>query len=75
MDRFLTIETLSCRIGKSTAWIRKSVREGAFPAPMAGCRGRWLESDLRRWIETKDAKTARALVAESCWPKAGMETR
>ena len=75
MDRFLTIEALSCRIGKSTAWIRKSIRDGLFPRPLAGCRGRWAEDSIRDWVEAKDMAAAKVLVARSSWPRPQLETR
>ena len=75
MDRFLSIEGVALRLGKSTSWVRKAVRDGLFPRPLAGCRGRWAEESIRDWVEAKDTAAAHVLVARSSWPKAGMETR
>ena len=75
MDRFLSIEGVALRLGKSTSWVRKAVRDGQFPRPLAGCRGRWAEESIRDWVEAKDMAAAQVLVARSSWPRPQLETR
>ena len=75
MDRFLTIEAVALRLGKSTSWVRQAVRLGLFPRSLAGLRGRWAEESIRDWVEAKDMAAAQVLVARSSWPRPQLETR
>ena len=53
LDRLLACKDITAETGLSRSTIYRLVRDGSFPKPIPiGPRGmRWLESDIRAWIE------------------------
>jgi len=49
---FLPIEGVALLVGKSSSWIRWQIRNGGFPSPLDGLRGRWRRLDVESWMRS-----------------------
>ena len=52
--RILFIDGVAKKAGMSVYWVRREIAKGTLPKSISNyrCKGRWLESDIDRWLES-----------------------